>query len=160
MAIKKILTIPHPVLREKNSNLRESDFNSNDIQRLLEDMLDTMKSADGIGLAAPQIGVNIRLCVVMSKDGIIPFFNPEVIKTSWRKIVMEEGCLSVPGVFGTVRRPKNITLKFLDAKGQQKIEDFKGLFARIVQHEVDHLNGILFIDRLIGITQGEIPKSS
>jgi peptide deformylase len=160
MAIQKILTEPHPVLREKNADVGVSDFGSMDITRLLADMIDSMKSADGIGLAAPQIAANVRLCVITSKDGVIPFFNPEIVKASWRKIVMEEGCLSIPGVFGTVRRPKKITLKFQDVKGQQKVVDFDGLFARIVQHEVDHLNGILFIDKLIDITQGEFPKSA
>jgi peptide deformylase len=158
MAIRKILTEPHPILRGQNANLDVSDFGSTDITRLLEDMIDTMKSADGIGLAAPQIGIKLRMCVITTKDEVMAFLNPEILKTSWRKIIMEEGCLSVPGVFGNVRRPKSITLKFQDIKGRQRIENYIGLFARIVQHELDHLNGVLFIDKLIEITQGEIPK--
>jgi peptide deformylase len=160
MASQKILTHPNSILRGKNAKVGASDFGSQDLHRLLEDMIDTMKSSDGVGLAAPQIGISIRLCVVTSKDGVVPFFNPEVIKTSWRKNVMEEGCLSIPGVFGTVRRPKKVTLKFQNVKGQEQIATFEGFFARIIQHEVDHLNGELFIDKIIDITQGELPKSN
>jgi len=116
-------------------------------------MVLTMRKANGIGLAAIQVGLDARVIVVDTKDGALGFINPEIIERSKEFEIGEEGCLSVPGQFGMVKRSKEITLSAFDEDGNEVIFDAKGLFARVLQHEVDHLNGILFIDALEDFTQ-------
>lgn len=106
-----------------------------------------MARSDGVGLAAPQIGQNIALAVINSKDGAFCLINPKIIKKSWARELGQEGCLSVPGIFGKVRRHKKITLIYLDREGKKIKLTAQGLMARVLQHEIDHLNGILFIDK-------------
>jgi len=114
---------------------------------LAEDLEETMIKKEGIGLAAPQVGENIRLIVINTKKGPILMFNPKIMKKSWLKEWGEEGCLSVPLVFGDVNRHKKITCVFCNRKGAKEKINASGLLARVIQHEIDHLDGILFIDK-------------
>ena len=116
-------------------------------QTLLSDMALTMEKKDGVGLAAPQIGRNIRIIVVVSKNGPVFFINPKLNKKSFFKEWGEEGCLSVPLEFGDVKRHKSVTCEYFNQKGDKKTIVAQGLMARILQHEIDHLDGILFIDK-------------
>jgi peptide deformylase len=145
--ILKILTNPNPVLRKKSKRLGAEEIKSKEIKNLCADMVKTMLAKDGVGLAAPQIGKNIRLCAVNTKDGEICLINPKIIKKSWAKELGEEGCLSFPGLFGEVRRHKKIICEFLDREGKENIVEAEGLLARVIQHETDHLDGILFVDK-------------
>ncbi len=113
---------------------------------LVADMSLTMEEDKGIGLAAPQIGQNIRLITVLTKDGPFAMFNPRLEKKSRKKEWGEEGCLSIPHLFGQVERHKAVSCAFLDAAGQERLIEAEGLMARVIQHEIDHLDGILFID--------------
>lgn len=110
-------------------------------------MIATMKDAKGLGLAAPQVGYSLRLFTVNVESKIYVFINPEIKDISAEKIPFEEGCLSVPKIWGPVVRPKKLTIKALDENGKPIKIRAKGLLARVIQHEMDHLNGILFIDR-------------
>ncbi len=145
--ILKILTNPNKTLRKKSINIDPNELNTEEFKELCSDMAETMKKKDGVGLAAPQIGKNIRVFVLGTKDGIKFFINPEIIKKSWIKETGEEGCLSVPDVFGLVKRHKKIKVKFLNRSGETEIIEATGLMARVIQHENDHLDGILFIDK-------------
>jgi len=140
-----IITIPNPLLRQKSLTIK--DPLAQEIQDLLPEMTETMIKKDGVGLAAPQIGLNIRLIVVRHKDNDIIMINPEILKKSLFKEWDEEGCLSVPGVFGQVKRHKKLTVRYLDSDGKSQQLEAEGFFARVIQHEVDHLNGVLFIDK-------------
>ena len=160
MALLPITTIPNKILRTKSEIVEVAEILTPDFQKLIADMIETMKIADGVGLAAVQIGISKRLCVVTTQNGIVVFVNPRITKHSFRKVVMEEGCLSIPNVFGTVRRPKRISVTALDAKGQPLDIVAEGMFARVLQHEIDHLDGILFTDKVINITKGERPNQS
>lgn len=143
----KILINPNDQLRIKSTDVDAKDVESGKYAELTLDMCETMLSSDGIGLAAPQIAQNIRLITVNSKDGVIILFNPKIIKKSLLKNWDEEGCLSVPYYFGEVRRHQSITCLFLDKNGKPKKMKASGLMARVMQHEIDHLDGILFIDK-------------
>jgi peptide deformylase len=145
--ILNIKTEPDPKLRKKSKEVPKKMIKSEEFKELCKDMESTMLLKDGVGLAAPQIGENIRLIVVNTKQGVIAMINPELSKKSWAKEWGEEGCLSVPGVFGEVRRHKNVSCKFIGLNGAEKCIEAKGLLARILQHETDHLDGILFIDK-------------
>lgn len=117
-----------------------------------------MYEEDGIGIASPQVGENIRLVVISTSNGPLVMVNPEILKKSWRAETAEEGCLSVRGVFGPVKRARSVTVKFTDRDGKKQQLDTSGLFARVIQHEVDHIDGILFIDRAASthqVDQGE-----
>ncbi|MFA5029521.1 MAG: peptide deformylase [Patescibacteria group bacterium] len=141
----QILTNPNPILRQKS--VLVADFTNEEVQKLVPEMAETMLKKDGLGLAAPQIGKNIRLIVVSHKDGVLALFNPKIIKKSWFKEWGEEGCLSLPDKYGEVKRHKNITVKFDDTTGKSECLEAKGLLARVIQHEIDHLDGVLFIDK-------------
>ena len=152
MSISKLLPIitnPNPILYKKSVEIKQ--VQAKQFQRLCLDMAKTMKEKDGVGLAAPQIGQNIRLIVINAKDGAICMINPKITKKSLIKEWGEEGCLSVPDVFGQVKRHKKITCKYLDKNGKEKKIQAQGLMARVIQHEIDHLDGILFIDKAKGI---------
>lgn len=110
-------------------------------------MIKTMKEKDGVGLAAPQIGENIRLIVISIKDGPVCLFNPKITKKSWAKEWNEEGCLSVPGTYGKVKRCKKINCIYFDKDKQKTKIQALGLLSFVIQHEIDHLDGILFIDK-------------
>jgi len=142
-----IITHPNDILRKRSKSIKKSEINTKEFQELFSDMKLTMKKKDGIGLAAPQIGKNIRAVVINTEEGEIVMINPKILKKSFKKEWGEEGCLSVPKTFGDVRRHKKIKICFLNTEGIEKLIEAEGLFARIVQHEVDHLDGILFIDK-------------
>ncbi len=140
-----IITNPNPILRKKSAEIKQTQ--KKQFQQLCLDMAKTMKEKDGVGLAAPQIGQNIRLIVINTKDGAVCMINPEITKKSLTKEWGEEGCLSVPDVFGKVKRNKKIICKYLDKTGKEKKIEAQGLMARVIQHEIDHLDGVLFIDK-------------
>ena len=147
MAILPLTKHPAPLLRERSKNV--DDPANKKIQKLILDMNDTMIDADGIGIAAPQVGVNICLFLVRtdSKRGYDVYMNPTISGMSLRKRKLEEGCLSVPGTFGPVKRALALTIAYTNEKGEQKKEKAQGLLARVLQHEYDHIDGTLFIDR-------------
>lgn len=143
-------------LRHKTANFDFKTHDKKEISELIKQMRETMQLAQGVGLSANQLGFDLRVFVVeMIEEGearkFYAVFNPEIIKFSQEKFIMEEGCLSVPGVVGLVERPEKITLVGQDKNGKKiKIKAW-GLLARVFQHEADHLNGILFIDKAKGI---------
>jgi peptide deformylase len=147
MSILKIITNPNQSLRLKSKPVNLSLLKTAEFKDLIEDMSDTMVTKDGVGLAAPQVGHNIRLIVVHTKDGVMPMINPIISNKSLLKDWEEEGCLSVPNTFGEVKRHKKIRCKFLTPEGEAKRIEARGFLARVIQHEVDHLDGILFIDK-------------
>lgn len=150
MAIREILTVPHPVLKEVSTPVDAVD---DDLRALMDDMLETMYEAPGIGLAAVQIGVPKRVIVMdLAREGEDKqpryYVNPEITWRSEETAPYEEGCLSVPEVYDEVERPARVKLKYLDYKGNPVEEEAEGLFAVCIQHEMDHLEGVLFIDHL------------
>lgn len=152
-----ILLHPHPLLRKISEPIRADLVFSTEIQNLLKEMKKTMKKENGVGLAAPQVGVCKRLILVETEKGPEAFINPKIISVSGSKTESEEGCLSVPNVFGIVERFKKIKIKALDAQGQKQQFTATGLQAIIFQHEIDHLNGILFLDKTIRFTERKQP---
>ena len=160
MTIRKILTEPDPFLRQKSLKVENVDDN---IRSLMDDMLETMYAAPGIGLAAIQIGVPKRVIVIdlsREEEEKNPqfFVNPEIINNSDTNTSYEEGCLSVPGQFAEISRPDKCKIKFLDYSGEEKILETEGLLATCIQHEMDHLEGILFIDYLSKLKKSMIIK--
>ncbi|PIS42056.1 MAG: peptide deformylase [Candidatus Kerfeldbacteria bacterium CG08_land_8_20_14_0_20_40_16] len=143
----KIITDPNPTLRKK-ADLIEHPLSAG-IQALIPNLIKTMHNDKGIGIAAPQVGESIRLIVINIKDGPLVLINPKIVAKSIRKEVEEEGCLSVPGVFGMVKRYKKVKVAAVDQKGEKMTMAGEGLLARVLQHEIDHLNGILFTDKII-----------
>ena len=140
----KILKYPDAVLKKKAQKVATVD---RQIKNLALDMIETMNKVGGVGLAAPQIGVSQRIIAVKNEDEDWVIINPEIIKKSWRKETSTEGCLSLPGVEVKVKRHHKITVKGLNYSGESIIIEAKGLLARIFQHEIDHLNGVLIIDK-------------
>jgi|TARA_B110001452_G_C15230792_1_gene426355 peptide deformylase len=160
MTIKKILIEPDPFLRNKSEKVDSVD---DSIRSLMNDMLETMYNAPGIGLAAIQIGVPKRVIVIdISKNEGEKqpqfFVNPEIVTNSDNNATYEEGCLSVPGQFAEIDRPDKCQIKYLDYHGKEKILKAEGLLATCIQHEMDHLEGILFIDYLSKLKKGMIIK--
>ena len=160
MTIRKILTEPDPFLRQISKKV---DVVTDDIRLLMDDMLETMYAAPGIGLAAIQIGIpNSVIVIDLAREGEEKnpkyFVNPEVIKNSNVNASYEEGCLSVPGQFAEISRPDKCKLKFLDYNGEEKILETEGLLATCIQHEMDHLEGVLFIDYLSKLKKDIIVK--
>lgn len=153
MAQLPLLYLPSEILRKKSHPV--TGYTAQKYHSLIRDMGETMMHEKGIGLAAPQVGKNIRLTVIHTKDGILALINPVILRRSLRKIMGEEGCLSIPGVFGMVKRHGKITVSAMLEDGTQKVFNAEGLFARVIQHEIDHLDGILFIDRTKKITAGK-----
>ncbi len=148
--MSKILPIikhPNPILRKKSVKINKKDLKIQEFQQLYFDMAETMLKEDGSGLSAPQIGKNIRFITVNTKDGVLGMINPEIIKKSWATEWHEEGCLSIPNIYGKIKRNKKVSCNFIDIKGKEKLIEACGLMAFIIQHEIDHLNGILFIDK-------------
>jgi len=160
MSKKEIVIEPDPILRKKSVNLEKVD---DELRGLLDDMLETMYSAPGIGLAAVQVGVLKRLIVIdisKEKDKKNPLFliNPEIISRSNKTSIYEEGCLSLPGHFAEIERPAECHVKYIDYTGKEKEIKANGLLSTCIQHEVDHLNGILFIDYLSKLKKDMILK--
>ena len=160
MPQRKIVIEPDPILREKSATLEKVD---NELRKLLDDMLETMYAAPGIGLAAVQVGILKRLIVIdisKDKEKKNPLFliNPEIIFRSKKTSIYEEGCLSLPGHFAEIERPAECQIKFIDYEGKEKELKADGLLATCIQHEVDHLNGVLFIDYLSKLKKDMIIK--
>lgn len=155
--------IIHPDPRLKKLCAPVPDL-SDELRTLADDMLETMYDAPGIGLAAPQVGVLQRLIVLdcVKAEGEAPrpliMFNPEIIAKSDELHTYEEGCLSIPEQYGEVTRPAEVSVQWIDRNGNEQSEDFTGLWATCVQHEIDHLNGKLFIDYLSGIKRQMITR--
>jgi peptide deformylase len=151
MAIRPILTVPDPRLKLKSKPVEGPVTDEH--RALMDDMLETMYDAPGIGLAAIQVGVPLRIIVMdLAKKDDPPapryFVNPEIIWSSENKAPYEEGCLSVPEYFDEIERPAQVKIKYLNYQGQEVVEDADGLFAVCIQHEMDHLEGVVFIDYL------------
>ena len=160
MALRLILTEPNELLRQKSLPVDKVDA---ELQNLMNDMLDTMYAAPGIGLVAIQVGVPKRVIVldIAPKDkpkNPMFFVNPEIIETSRNISTYEEGCLSVPGQFAEINRPEKCHIKYLDYYGQPKELRAEGMLATCIQHEIDHLEGILFIDYLSKLKKSMIVK--
>ena len=150
MAIREILTVPDPVLKQKSEPVAQVD---DDLRALMDDMLETMYAAPGIGLAAVQIGVPKQVIVMdLHREGEERhpryFVNPQITWSSDETQPYEEGCLSVPDIYDEVERPARVKLRYLNYRGEQVEEEADGLFAVCIQHEMDHLKGVLFIDHL------------
>lgn len=143
--ILEVTKLGEEVLRKKAEPVAEIN---NEIRALVEDMFETMIDKDGVGLAAPQIGKSLRLFVVIADDDVRRvFINPQIIKTSTEVGEYDEGCLSIPQVYETIVRPLQVTVQAYNEKGRPFTLEADGLLARIIQHEYDHLDGILYIDR-------------
>ena len=160
MALRKILTEPNKILRKKSLKVESVD---KDLQNLMDDMLETMYAAPGIGLAAIQVGIPKRIIVLdisykEGKKNPMYFVNPEIIEKSNKNSTYEEGCLSVPGQFAEIDRPDKCHIKYLDYFGQHKEMKAEGMLATCIQHEMDHLEGILFIDYLSKLKKSMIVK--
>ncbi len=157
---RKIIVEPDPILRKKSEPL---ELVNDDTKKLLDDMLKTMYAAPGIGLAAVQIGILKRIIVIdisKKEDEKKPIFliNPEIIFQSKKTSLFEEGCLSIPGHFAEIERPANCKVKYIDYEGKQAELNAEGLLSTCIQHEIDHLNGVLFIDYLSKLKKDMIIK--
>ena len=165
MAIRPIVEVPDPLLRQISTPVEKVD---DEIRSLVDDMFETMYEAPGIGLAAIQVGVPKRILVIdlqePAEEGGDPvkdprvFINPEILDSSEQEVPYTEGCLSVPDQYAEVDRPDRIRARWLDEKGEQHEEDIEGLLATCLQHEMDHLEGILFIDHLSRLKREMILK--
>ena len=144
MAIRQIVQIGDPVLRKKSKVVEKIDAK---IIQLLDDMADTMYHADGVGLAAPQVGILKRVVVIDIGDGLLELINPEIIETSGEQLD-DEGCLSVAGEAGAVRRPYRVKVRAYDRNGNLFEIEGEELLARAFCHEIDHLDGVLFVDKI------------
>ena len=144
MALRKIVQIGEPVLRKKSKKVEKID---DKIIQLLDDMADTMYESDGVGLAAPQVGILKRVVVIDIGDGLIELINPEIIETSGEQLD-DEGCLSVIGESGAVKRPYYVKVRAFDRNGRLFEMEGEELLARAFCHEIDHLDGILFVDKI------------
>jgi peptide deformylase len=172
MAVREIITTPNPILRERAKRVRSVNRHT---EQLIEDMIDTVRAAPGVGLAAPQIGVSQQVIVVEYAEGsedpeaepkppkLYAIVNPEIVRQSKETEISNEGCLSVPGFVGEVERPKTVTIKGLDRHGKPFRIKAKDWLARIFQHEIDHLHGILYIDQaenVYRIEEDELAEST
>jgi peptide deformylase len=146
MTVRPIVALGNPVLRNKAREVSRFD---EAIRTLVRDMIETMRDAPGVGLAAPQIGVPLRIAVVEAEqDALYVIVNPEIVESEGEHI-LDEGCLSVPGYWGKVTRAEKVTVKARDAHGKEiRIAAAEGLLAQALQHEIDHLNGTVYVDRL------------
>lgn len=173
-----IVQIGDPALRKISKEIKEDEILSDKTKKLLENLSLSLNSRDdGVGLSAPQIGINERVFVVsgkvFDKDWLENktnesdkkyhdeyFINPKIIKFSKKLSVAEEGCLSIPNTYGMVKRPSNVTIEYTDKDGNKKSRGAGGLLSRIFQHEIDHLDGILFIDKATDIKKSENTKQN
>lgn len=143
--ILDILKYPHPVLRKKSKAVKKVE---DEVRRLTADMIETMLAAPGVGLAAPQVGHNLRIITVNVGEGAFAMVNPKVTQKNKILQTFDEGCLCLPGLVGPVSRPSRITVEGLDQHGQKLILEAEGFLATVLQHEIDHLDGIVFTDRV------------
>ena len=160
MTIRPIITLPDPILRQKARRIERVDA---DLRRLVDDMLATMYDAPGIGLAAPQIGISRRLIVMdpakedQPKTSMV-MVNPEILERSTEMRTHEEGCLSIPEFTAEIERPARTRVAYVDPEGQKHEAELAGIWATLVQHEIDHLNGVLFIDYLSRLKRDMVVK--
>ncbi|HEX9635351.1 MAG TPA: peptide deformylase [Candidatus Limnocylindria bacterium] len=158
MVIRAILTAEEPILRERARKVTQFDAS---LHRLLDDMLETMRDAPGIGLAANQIGVPLQVAVIELEEKVTELINPQLVRSTG-EIIDWEGCLSIPGFVAEVRRHARVTVKAKNRHGKEFRVKAEDLFARALQHEIDHLNGILYIDYLESLEElvriGEHPS--
>ncbi len=145
MTVRRIYSFVDPVLRRQAQPVERVDRAT---RRLIDDMIDTMRAADGIGLAAPQVGVSRRIVVAELDDAVYALINPRVLRASRQTEIADEGCLSLPGYVGAVKRPTRVTVRGQDRRGKEVTIEAEGLLARCLQHEFDHLDGILYTDRM------------
>jgi peptide deformylase len=149
MAVLEVLKVPNPFLKKK---ARPVDKIDDEILKILDDMAETMYYSNGIGLAATQVGIDKRLVVIdfsteKKKMELLKLINPEILSVDG-ELIMEEGCLSVPEIRDEVKRPRWVRFRYLDTEGNIREVEDQGLLARVIQHEIDHLDGIVFLDRL------------
>jgi len=153
MAIREVVKLPEPILRKKSHKVTQFD---DGFQKLVDDMIATMRDEPGVGLAAPQVNVSLRLIVVeypeddaneQASAKLFVVANPKFSEMSEERVMGLEGCLSVPNIIGDVERANEVTVKGLNRYGKKQTIKAKGWLARIFQHEIDHLNGVLFVDR-------------
>jgi peptide deformylase len=144
MVIRQILTAEEPILRERARKVTRFDAS---LHRLLDDLLETMRDAPGIGLAANQVGVPLQVAIIELEDKVTELINPQIVRSSG-EVVDWEGCLSIPGFVAEVARAQKVTVKAKDRYGKEFRVKGEDLFARALQHEIDHLNGVLYIDYL------------
>jgi len=157
MAVLTVRKYGDPILRRRAEPVGEV---TPEIRAVLRDMIDTMYREVGVGLAAPQVGISLRLMVVDDEKGRGPraLVNPEIVDQGGR-VVAEEGCLSIPGIFAPVARAEWVRLEAQDEEGQPVTVETKGLYARVIQHEMDHLDGVLFIDRLDAVRRDRVKRA-
>ncbi len=158
MAVREILTVGHPMLRERAREVSVEGLRSSDVQQVIDDLVDTMRHANGAGIAAPQIGVPLRITTIEVNDNprypykpkipLTVVVNPVIDFLDDETVEINEGCLSVPNLRGTVSRYVNIRVRWLDREGREHDEIKRGLTAGTFQHEIDHLDGTLFLDRV------------
>lgn len=148
MAVLSIHTAPDPVLRQKAKRVSPSLRKDGSIHKLIGDMIETMHAAPGVGLAAPQVGIPLRVIVIgLPEQEDIALVNPQIVRRKGERVV-NEGCLSVPGYIGQVKRAESVTVKGRDRNGREVRIKAEELLAQALEHEIDHINGILYIDRL------------
>jgi len=150
---KIVIQEPAPVLRRKSEKFEK--IGSSEAKKLVSEMLETMKEKRGVGIAAPQINKGVQAIIVDTADGPLALYNPKLLKSSKKKESGEEGCLSVAGVYGIVPRFTSVEVEAQNEKGEIIRVKAEGFFARVLQHEIDHINGVLFIDRATKITEGK-----
>src|SRR5438105_8083642 len=160
MALRDILTLPDKRLRQVSDPVKKIDAG---VRKLVEDMFETMYDAPGIGLAAIQVGTPKRIITMDLAKKVEPknpqvFINPEILWTSQEKATNEEGCLSIPEFYDDVERPAQVKVKYLDREGEPREIEANGLLATCLQHEIDHLNGVLFIDHLSKLKRDRVLK--
>jgi len=156
----KVRIYGDPVLRKSTDIITEFDTNTSDF---VNNMIKTMYVGNGIGLAAPQVGISKKIVAIDSSfgentDSAIQLINPEIVETEG-ECILEEGCLSIPGVYEEVVRPEKIWFKYFDIDGNEQNMDADGLLSRVIQHELDHLDGILFVDRLSTVKRNLLAKT-
>lgn len=150
---RSIVHEPNTVLRTKARLVAPEEIGTEKIKILVADMFRVMREENGVGIAAPQVGESLRVFIAETPEGPRAFMNPVITRTSWGKTLSEEGCLSVPGIFGLVKRHKAVTVQATTPEGKQEVIKADGLLAIIFQHEIDHLDGVLFIDKVVKYTQ-------
>ncbi|QPC86583.1 peptide deformylase [Mesorhizobium sp. NBSH29] len=160
MSIKPLIILPDPLLRQVSKPVERVD---DDLRRFAGDMLETMYDAPGIGLAAIQVGTPLRMLVIdLAKEDEEPapqvFINPEVLRSFEERSIYEEGCLSIPDYYAEVERPARVRVKYLDRDGKEQEIEADGLLSTCLQHEIDHLNGVLFIDHISKLKRDMVVK--
>ena len=160
MSLKPLILLPDPVLRQVSKPVERVDEG---VRKLADDMLETMYDAPGIGLAAIQVGEPLRMLVIDVSKEEEPrepriFINPEIVASADERSTYEEGCLSIPDYYAEVERPAAVTVDYVDIDGERKQIEAEGLLATCLQHEIDHLNGVLFIDYLSRLKRDRVTK--